>query len=213
MCPGGELRSNCIKALEIKKSSSLVFCIVWHTLHCSGMAARFGNIPKCCIQWPSSLYFTLFMSPIGLIWTVMLVDTLKSRVACREKKSMTVWMSSSLPLHPQNSPPMTALLPTSLPAHYPCQTRPGPTWHGLVDLIELDIPACLGIVCWHENLPAVPVKTVDKRGICNTCRHIWELEFLRAGGGLWQRKDHQSLIVPQPGAKCRVGLVPGCCFI
>lgn len=77
---------------------------------------------------------------------------------------------------------MTVLLPTSLPAHYPCQTRPGPTWHSLVDLIELDIPACLGIVCWHENFPAIPVKTVDKRGICNTCRQIWELEFLRDGG-------------------------------
>lgn len=142
-----------------------------------------------------------------------ITDTLKSRVACREKNSMTIWMSSSLALHPQNSPPMTVLLPTSLPAHYPCETRPGPTWHSLVDLIELDIPACLGIVCWHENFPAIPVKTVDKRGICNTCRQIWELEFLRDGGGLWQRKDHQSLMVPQPGAKCRVGLVLGCCFI
>lgn len=41
----------------------------------------------------------------------VITDTLRSRVACGEKKSMTVWMSSSLPLHPQNSPPMTALLP------------------------------------------------------------------------------------------------------
>lgn len=138
-----------------------------------------------------------------------ITGTLKSRVACREKKSMTVWMSSSLPLHPQNSPPMTALLPTSLPAHYPCQTRPGPTWHGLVDLIELDIPACLGIVCWHENLPAIPLKTVDKRGICNTCRHIWELEFLRAGGGLWQKEG--SPVPHCAPAWCQVqsGTCPG----
>lgn len=41
----------------------------------------------------------------------VITDTLRSRVACGEKKSMTVWMSSSLPLHPQNSPPMIALLP------------------------------------------------------------------------------------------------------
>lgn len=41
----------------------------------------------------------------------VITGTLRSRVACGEKKSMTTWMSSSLPLHPQNSPPMTALVP------------------------------------------------------------------------------------------------------
>lgn len=37
------------------------------------------------------------------------------------------------------SPPYPPLSPA---AHYPCHTEPGPTWHGLVDLIELDIPTC-----------------------------------------------------------------------
>lgn len=41
----------------------------------------------------------------------VITGTLRSRVACGGKKSMTTWMSSSLPLHPQNSPPMTALVP------------------------------------------------------------------------------------------------------
>lgn len=72
-------------------------------------------------------------------------------------------MSSSLPLQaPPTShkwpPSSSSSSSPSLPAHYPCHTGPGPTWHSLVDLIELDIPACLGIVRWHENLPAIPWK-------------------------------------------------------
>lgn len=77
---------------------------------------------------------------------------------------------------------MTARLAAALPAHYPCQTSPGPTWHGLVDLIELDVPACFGIVCCHENLPAVPAERVDKRGICNTLAHL-RLGVSQGGGG------------------------------
>lgn len=101
--------------------------------------------------------------------------------ASKKCKENEVWTSEGacLPLHPQTShhwPPSS-----SLPTHYPCQTGPGPTWHSLVDLIELDIPSRLGIVWWHENLPAIPVKAGEKRGIGNTCRHIWGLEVLRDG--------------------------------
>lgn len=39
-------------------------------------------------------------------------------------------------------------------AHYYCHAGPAETWHSLVHLIELDIPACLGIVWWHENAAA-----------------------------------------------------------
>lgn len=70
---------------------------------------------------------------------------------------------------PSSAPPPSS---PSLPAHYPCHTGPGPTWHSLVDLIELDIPACLGIVRWHENFPAISMKAEEKRGIGNTCRWI-----------------------------------------
>lgn len=75
------------------------------------------------------------------------------------------------PRHPTTVRPPSSP-PSSLPAHYPCHTGPGPTWHSLVDLIELDIPACLGIVRWHENLPAISMKAEEKRGIGNTCRKI-----------------------------------------
>lgn len=72
---------------------------------------------------------------------------------------------------PPSLPP--SLCSPTLSAHYPCHTRPRPTWHSLVDLIELDIPACLGIVRWHENLP----------GSGRTRRKIRDAEILRSGGG------------------------------
>ena len=58
----------------------------------------------------------------------------------------------------------------SAAAHYPCQPGPGPTWHSLADLIELDIPACLGIVRWHENLTAMAAQTGGEGGFGGTCR-------------------------------------------
>lgn len=74
MCPG-QLKVKLYKGFGDQKEMVLsVFCTVWHTLHCIGKEARFGNLPKCWINWPSFLYFTLSTSPIGLIWTVMLVD-------------------------------------------------------------------------------------------------------------------------------------------
>lgn len=120
-------------------------------------------------------------------------------------------MNASLPLQPPTShhSPSSS---SSLPAHYPCHTGPGPTWHRLVDLIELDIPACLGIMWWHENLPAISMKAEEKRGIGNTCRKIWELDILRDGKDATKTKDHQSPIVPRLSAKCKVGLVQGCQF-
>lgn len=125
---------------------------------------------------------------------------------------MNIWMSSSLPLQlptTHHRPPSSS----SLPAHYPCHTGPGPTWHSLVDLIELDIPACLGIVWWHENLPAISMKAEEKRGIGNTCRKIWELEILRDGRAAAKRRTTSPPIVPRLSAKCRMGLVQGCHFI
>lgn len=103
------------------------------------------------------------------------------------------------PLH--GPPPTTSRsLPPSpaLPAHYPCHTGPRPTWHGLVDLIELDIPACLGFVQWHENLP----------GSGRTRRRIRETEILRdsggGGGGVGGAlpiEHRQSPMVPRLSAK------------
>lgn len=107
---------------------------------------------------------------------------------------MNIWMSSSLPLQP----PTTHHRPSSspLPAHYPCHTGPGPTWHSLVDLIELDIPACLGIVWWHENLPAISMKAEEKRGIGSTCQKIWELEILRDGRAAVKRRTTSLPLCP-----------------
>lgn len=57
-------------------------------------------------------------------------------------------------------PPLPSTISPSPPkslkaqAHYYCHAGPAETWHSLVHLIELDIPACLGIVWWHENAAA-----------------------------------------------------------
>lgn len=135
----------------------------------------------------------------------VIMDTLKPWVEYKKNEVWTSeWAPSSAPYTP---PPSAPFSPPSLPAHYPCHTGPGPTWHSLVDLIELDIPACLGIVRWHENLPAISMKAEEKRGIGNTCRKIWELEILRDGRAAARTKDHQSPIVPRLCAKHRVGLL------
>jgi len=108
----------------------------------------------------------------------LILDTLKSWVENKKKEVWTFeWVQVSL---------FSPLPPPSLPAHYPCHTGPGPTWHSLVDLIELDIPACLGIVWWHENLPAISVKAEEKRGIGNTSSARSESwRFSGMGGLLW----------------------------
>lgn len=101
------------------------------------------------------------------------------------------------PLRPTTDhvPLPPSLRSPTLPAHYPCHTGPRPTWHGLVDLIELDIPACLGIVRWHENLP----------GSGRTRRKIRETEILRDGGGgvggALPIEHRQSPMVPRLSAK------------
>lgn len=99
--------------------------------------------------------------------------------------------------HVPSLPP--SLRSPTLPAHYPCHTGPRPSWHGLVDLIELDIPACLGIVQWHENLP----------GSGRTRRKIRETEILRDGrgrvGGALPIEHRQSPMVLRLSAKHGVG--------
>ncbi|KAK5923531.1 hypothetical protein CgunFtcFv8_000492 [Champsocephalus gunnari] len=110
---------------------------------------------------------------------------------------------SSAPYNPPSS--------SSLPTHYPCHTGPGPTWHSLVDLIELDIPACLGIVWWHENLPAVSMKAEEKRGIGNTSSERSESRGSSGMEGLL-RNEGPAVRYCAP-AQCRVGLGQGCHFI
>lgn len=151
------------------------------------------------------------MSLIKPIWTVMVEckifhSTLnepghpghikaQSRVEYKKNEVWTSeWAQVSLfsSLQPTTDPPSSS----SLPAHYPCHTGPGPTWHSLVDLIELDIPACLGIVWWHENLPAISMKAEEKRGIGNTCRKIWGLEILRDGRAAAKRRTTSLPLCP-----------------
>lgn len=120
----------------------------------------------------------------------VIMATLKPQV---EYEKNEVWTSEWAQVSLFNPPtthhwPPSSSSSSSLPAHYPCHTGPGPTWHSLVDLIELDIPACLGIVWWHENLPAIAMKAEEKRGIGNTCRKIWELEILRDGRAAAKRR-------------------------
>uniref|UniRef100_A0AAV2LY46 Uncharacterized protein n=1 Tax=Knipowitschia caucasica TaxID=637954 RepID=A0AAV2LY46_KNICA len=72
--------------------------------------------------------------------------------------------------------------------------RTRPSWHSLVDLIELDIPACLGIVCWHENLTATATQAGGEGGFGGT--HLADLRLgrLQKMGTM----DHQPPIEARP---------------
>lgn len=83
-------------------------------------------------------------------WLFSAYQRLSVRAGGSKERSITKDAVHPLPSTISPSPPRSL----KAQAHYYCHAGPAQTWHSLVHLIELDIPACLGIVWWHENAAA-----------------------------------------------------------
>lgn len=83
-------------------------------------------------------------------WLFSAYQRLSVRTGGSKERSIKQGAVHPLPSTSSPSPPRSL----KAQAHYYCHVGPAETWHSLVHLIELDIPACLGIVRWHENAAA-----------------------------------------------------------
>lgn len=114
------------------------------------------------------------------------------------------WIKESMPPQSKPTPPTPPPAPPAgrlkAQAHYYCHTGSGEAWHSLVHLIELDIPACLGIVWWHEN-PAAFFHDKNERPRQHLSADLsvpngaWNC---RAGGKVAQREKTHRSIFSQP---------------